>query len=269
MAKKKPQTTFTVRFVAPDISPESIPLRAVNEALSAVQDIASGRDPFETSHVPPEKTIGLVDVKRGSAVYSCVSRAPEEARANLQRVGVLLADPSKAADDGDVLVAALRPIEALSLVARTLACRLEVVLEDASDKSPIFIIAEDAFRRVSKTLLLKGETTIVGKVERVGGATEMRCAMRVPGRHRLLYCNVQRDRELVRRLGQQLYETIAATGSAEWIHRSWRIYRFTIRDFTQPQLGDAANTIEQLREAGLSAWDQIADPEAFIRELRQ
>jgi ABC-type transport system substrate-binding protein len=65
-----------------------------------------------------------------------------------------------------------------------------------------------------------------------------------------------------------LYEQIAATGTAIWIHRTWRIYKFTIKDFTQPQLGDPSKAIEELREAGLKAWDDIENPDAFVQELR-
>lgn len=36
----------------------------------------------------------------------------------------------------------------------------------------------------------------------------------------------------------------------------------------QPQLGDVDELIEELRAAGLDAWDQIEDPEAFIKEVR-
>lgn len=75
-SKKKAQPTFEVRFVGPGLSLEKIPLRAVSDALSAVPDLAAGRDPFETAHVPAELSIGLVDVRQGSAVYSCVARAP-------------------------------------------------------------------------------------------------------------------------------------------------------------------------------------------------
>lgn len=130
-----------------------------------------------------------------------------------------------------------------------------------------FSISEGDFTRLSKTLLLKGETTVVGRIERAGGVTGMKCLLRVPGRRRALYCDVE-SRALVRRLGQHLYETIAATGSAVWIHRSWRIYKFTIRDFSQPQLGDGEQALEALRRAGLDAWDKVADPAALMEEMR-
>jgi hypothetical protein len=261
---EKPIPTFEVRFIAPGISPAKLPLRAVSDVLSAVQDLASGRDPFETPHVPQEKSIGLVDVTTGSAIYRVVSRAPSEALLNLRRVGMLLSAPNDQEMDGEGLVAALRPIESLSDVCRSVGCRLEVALTGIA---PMFAVGQDDYKRISSKLMLKGDTTVVGTVERVGGATGMRCLMRLPNRRKILYCDVE-NRELVRRLGQHLYEQIAATGSAVWIHRSWRIYKFTIRDFKQPKLGDAKTAIKELRDAGLKAWDQVSDPAAFIRELR-
>jgi hypothetical protein len=67
MAKKKVTPTFLVRFVAPHISPETVRLRMMTDALAAVQDLACGRDPFATPHVPEEKTIGLFEIHRQSS----------------------------------------------------------------------------------------------------------------------------------------------------------------------------------------------------------
>ncbi len=261
----KPQPTFEVRLVGPDLAPEQLSIRAVNDVLSAVQDLASGRNPFEIRQVPPDKTISLSRVRSGSAVYTCVARAPSEARANLTRMGKLLTSATGDGIDDEGLIAALRPLELLSDVARNINCQIEVALKKAA--SPLFTIVKDAYQHISDRLLLSGDTTVVGRVLRAGGATNMRCLLRVPGRRRCLYCSVS-SKKLVQRLGQHLYEEIAATGTATWIHRTWRIYRFTIRDFTQPCLGNAQEALEQLRNAGLKAWDEIEDPEAFIQRLR-
>jgi hypothetical protein len=247
------------------VLPEKIPLRAVSEALSAVQDMASGRDPYEEQHVQPEKGIGLLDVRRGSAVFSCVARCPEEAVTNLRRVGALLAAPDDE-NDGDGLIAALQPIRSLSEVAKSVRCRVDVTL-GGRPKQSLFSVGEDDYDRIAGRLLMTGETTIVGRVERVGGATGVRCALRVPGRHHILYCDVK-TKDLAQRLGRHLYEEIAAAGTATWIHSSWRIYRFTINDFTQPRLGNALEAIEEIRRAGLSAWDGIEDPQKYIEDLR-
>ena len=263
---KSPVPTFELRFVAPGLNPESIPLHSVSEALSAVQDLASGRDPLETRHVPEDKLIGLLKVRRGSAVYSCVSRAPDEARQNLRLVGRMLSSLDAPNTEDDLMVSAFRPIETLSSVARSVGCRLEIY--PASDRdNPIFSIESGDFKKLSSRLLLAGDTTVVGTVVRAGGATDMRCLMRVPGRQRILYCDVE-DRKLVQRLGQHLYEQVAATGTAVWIHRSWYILNFTVRSFSQPRLGDPTKAIAKLRAAGLKAWDSIPNPEDYAKETR-
>ncbi len=239
-----PKATFEVRLVGPELAPERMPLRAVNDVLSAIQDLASGRDPFDLPRVPVEKSISLARIRSGSAVYTCVARSPREARSNLARVGKLLSCGNGEGIEDDGLIAALRPIELLSDVARTVNCQIEIALKKAAP--PLFTIAMDAYQRISEKLLLTGETTVIGRVERAGGATSMRCLLRIPGRRRGLYCGVA-GRKLVQRLGQHLYEEIAATGTATWIHRTWRIYRFTIRDFTQPRLGNPREALEELR----------------------
>ncbi len=265
-SQKKPLATFEVRLVGPDVLPERIPLHVVSDALSAVQDIASGRDSFEEQHVPLEKSINLLDVRRGSATYRCVARAPEEAVANLTRFGTLLASLDDKRENGDGLVTALRPIETLSDIARAVGGQVQVSII-SQHKTPAFSVCQDHYRRISEQLFVTGETTIVGRIERAGGATEMRCLLRVPERRRLLYCNVKTQR-LARRLGQHLYQDIAATGTAKWIHHNWRVYAFTINDFTQPRLGNVTEAITELRNAGLSAWDEVDDPGKYIRELR-
>ncbi|MFV1966290.1 MAG: hypothetical protein ACC628_12775 [Pirellulaceae bacterium] len=266
MVKKKSPETFELRFVGPEIRPEEIPLRAVGDALSAVQDIASGRDPFEVQQVPPEKSIGLTKVRRGSAVYACVARDPSEAIANLGRVGDLLSAPDDASFD-ERLIPALRPIESLSDVAKSLHCRLEVRRTGDTKNGHLLAVEANDYTRISRRVFFQGETTIIGSVMRAGGVTGMRCVMRIEDRRRALYCDVA-SRELVRRLGQCLYQQIAAVGTAVWIHSSWRVHKFEISDFTQPRLGNVEEVITDLRNSGLGAWDNIDDPESYIQELR-
>ena len=260
---KKPEPTFEVRFVAPGLVPEKIPLHAISEVLAAVQDLASGRDPFETRQVPQEKLIGLLNVRRGSAIYGCVSCAPDEARHNLRLVGKMLSGLDKSSAEDDLMVSAFRPVEAMSLVARAVGCRLEVYPAGNRD-NPMFTIGGGDFEKLSGRLLLDGDTTVIGTVVRAGSATGMRCLMRVPGRQRILYCDVE-TKKLVRQLGRHLYEPIAATGKATWIHRSWYIYKFTVSGFTQPKLGDPSKAIAKLRSAGLKAWDKIPNPDAYTK----
>ncbi len=258
--KKKPRPTFEVALLG-DAAPEQLPLRVVSDALAAVQDLASGRDPYELQAVPDELAIGLLDVRRGSAVFQCVARDPQLALSNLTLAGQLLAAPVYDDNKSDRLAAMLHPLAELSRIAKSLACT--VVVRVSKHETSLLSVLEDTYSRVSGSILVRGETTIIGQVERAGGATEMRCLLRVPNRRKLLYCDVK-DKQLVRRLGQHLYESIAATGVATWINRSWRVQSFEIHDFTQPRLGPVDEMIKTLRAAGLDSWDAIPDPKRYL-----
>jgi hypothetical protein len=122
------------------------------------------------------------------------------------------------------------------------------------------------FGRLSEKVFVRGETSIIGDVKRVGGATGMKCALRVAGRPRLLYCEVA-TRPLVRQLGERLYQTIVAKGAAVWIQPSWRVYRFKIADFSQPKIGNLKKAISDLRKAGLDEWDKFNSAKAITEEL--
>jgi hypothetical protein len=267
MPTKTPDPTFIVRLIAPDISPSKIPFRIVSAALSAVQDLASGRDPMETRQVPEEGVIGLVNVRKGSALYSCISRSPAEARTNLRLVGQILRSEYDASNSDDSLVRALKPIEKLSDVARSVGGSVEVALA-SHPRDALFSVAKNEFAKLSSRLFLTGEATVIGTVKRAGGQTDMKCALSVPGRRRLLFCDVK-NKAIVQRLGQQLYQPIVAQGKVVWIHSSWHIYKFTINDFTQPKITNATKAIERLRDAGLSAWDAVNNPGDLLKELRQ
>jgi len=203
-------------------------------------------------------------VRRGSAVFQCVARRPEEATDNLRIVSSLLNNPDSIAQDlCDRLAASLQPIEHLSGIARRLGCQLIVSLANAGEE--LLAIVSDSYEAVSKRVFVTGESTVIGTVERVGGATGVRCLMRIPTRQKLLYCDVERD--VVRRLGQHLYETIAAIGTATWLHHNWRVHSFRIHDFYQPKLAPVDAMIQSLRDAGLDAWDNIPDPKAYLERL--
>src|SRR5262245_34910550 len=168
MHKKTTDPTFIVRLIAPELAPSKIPFRVVSAALSAVQDLASGRDPLETRQVPEEKVIGLVNVRKGSAIYSCISRSPVDARANLRLVGEILGQDYDASSPDERLAKTLKPIEKLSEVAKAFGGRVEVALA-AQPKQPLFTVARDDFSRLSSRLFLTGETTVIGTVKRAGG----------------------------------------------------------------------------------------------------
>lgn len=254
---KKP--TFEVAFRAVHIVPEDIPLRTIGDSLRAIQRLASGRDP--DSRMTKNEAIGLMRVRRGSAVYACHSRLPEMALKNLRTAGAVV-DKSEAFDEHHDFV--LKPLRSLSSIARELDCTIVV----SSGQDILTRIDESTYKTIAKDVFVDGAATILATLKRVGGATKNRCAIRIPGRQRLMYCDVA-STQLSRQLGPFLYQEIAVRGRARWIGRTWRLFSFRVDSFYQRKAGSLRQAMKELRDAGGDAWDNVADPEAFIRELRE
>jgi hypothetical protein len=116
-------------------------------------------------------------------------------------------------------------------------------------------------------MLVSGETTLFGRVMRVGGAQEVRCALRVDGRHKLLFCDVA-NHHISQELGKRLYEPVVVGGTAQWISRSWRLISFRITSVRQLKKGSLLESMKALRKAGGDAWDSVEDPENYVKGLR-
>lgn len=265
MAKpKKPVPVFEVLFEGPGIYPEQIPLGTLTQTLSAIRRLATGSEGSEEDEeqgIPDDGAIRLLDVVRGSAVFRFVGQSPQTALTYLRLVGKVLNNPEEVGEN-DYL---LRPLERLSMTARRLECAI-VVREAGGGDAVLAKIERDSYAMVAKRLFVAGETALTGTVVRVGGATEMRCALRVPFQNRLLFCRVA-NADVARRLGDLLYQEVAVQGTAQWVKNNWRIVSFTVNGVYRPGGGSLSQTLEALRRAGGAGWDQVDDPEAYLAEV--
>lgn len=261
MRTPAPQPTFEVRFIGNDIYPESIPLRDISEALSAVQRLASGK--YAEEDLEQSDSIGLMAVKRGSAVFKCVANRPTHAIRQLKGVGNFVEAPS--GNQAEHFGYALKPLHRLSDIARSLKCR--IVVRARGDKSDIASFESESYHRVSKAVLVSGTTTVTARVERVGGSTDTRCILRVKGLPRVLFCDVA-SQPVAKDLAQHLYEDIRAYGTATWLCQTWKLVEFKLESFTVPKRGSILQGLNQINEAGGKAWEKVADPRSILEGLR-
>lgn len=255
---KKPLPTFEVGFE--DVYPEMISLSVLSRVLSAVRRLAAGLDGSdEAGAATLEGEIGLLQVKRGSAIY--LFKAPPQAVGYLRIAGQVLERPETIGERDYIL----SPVEELSAVAKSLDCPI-VVREPGKEGMVLARIEPASYATISQRLLISGESAITGRVVRVGGAIEKKCGLRIPDQSRMLICKVD-SVEAARSLGQRLYEDIAAHGTATWLKTNWKIVAFTVKEVFQPKLKSVKETMEALRRAGGKSWDDIDDPAAFIEEV--
>jgi hypothetical protein len=268
MALKRPLPIFEILFDGPGLYPEKIPVATLASTLSAVQRLAEGEPVLEDEEgqekagaLEDDRSLRLLDVKRGSAVFRMSAPSGQEAVNRIRAVGRFLTAPDEVGENDYIL----NPIERLSATARALKCRI-VLREPGRDGGVLASIEPDTYELISKSLLIHGETSFVGKIQRVGGATEMKCALRVDFQHRLMFCKVS-SQEIAREMGKRLYEEVVVHGGASWLRTSWRIFAFTVMSISQPEQGSLAQAFEQLRKAGGDKWGEIADPEAYLQEV--
>ncbi len=150
----------------------------------------------------PGGTLRLLAVKRGSAAFQLGVPAGAEPRASLERIGSIGEFLAKREDVEGIDYDALRPIRDLSATARGLGCTIS--LRAAGRGRPILArIEPDSYESVAETLFVEGETSFVGRVQRVGGATGLRCGLRVDFQNRLLICKVT-SKAVAQTIGKRL-----------------------------------------------------------------
>ena len=269
--RSKPKPDFEIQLVAQGMRPWGVPMRALARALNAVQRLMEpmDEDEIQDEQKQPEKVIAsasplhLIGVVSGSARYKVSANDPERTVKTLAEAGRALKNP----DNEDWSVDLLSPIEELSNIAKSLGCAIEFK-QPGKDGEVFVTIESNSYAILAKTAFVTGESSVYGYLERVGGATDQRCGLRLPTQlKKMIYCTVQTE-ELVRRLGQHIYENVLVSGIVTWFRKGWRVKHICVTDFEPSKSGSILETLDRIYEAGGKAWDDIDDPEALIAEMR-
>jgi hypothetical protein len=208
MTPKKPHPTLLIRLYGSGVLPERVPVGIMSEVISNVQTLASGDDEKYPLH--------LMGIQRKSAGYQCVADSPDLVLKNLEISG-------KAAVIPDTLqFHMIGAFEELSRIAARLDCTIEI----SAGAKKLLEVTSETIKKV-RSVLITDEASINGKLVRVGGATENRCAVRMPDRKKLLYCKVA-STELGQLLGKHLYEDVTLTGNGTFFARTWQVLNLVV-----------------------------------------
>lgn len=258
---------FTVRLVGQGISPSVIPVRALARILGALQRLVDQRDDdtTEISQVeceqeqPAARPLHLVGIKTSSAGYLVAAPDRKCAVDILRNTGHAIAEPRRSEWNGPTLSA----LKELSEVARAIPCEIEI-----RNGRVLATVTPRTYEEISPSAFVYGRTSLYARIERVGGATEMHCGIRLPEMPRkMVICHVQGS-DLVRSLGQYMYQRVLLHGDATWMRRSLRLRHFTITSFEPPRSGSLLEALRDVREAGGRGWDKVADVNAAFSEIR-
>jgi hypothetical protein len=270
----KPDAHLLIRLVGHDLKPWFVPLRVLNRVLGAVQRLVDQRDDLvdvDEDEEPVEQlsqggtTLQLIGVKSLSAGYAVASHNRKVTMGVLAETGRGIESP----DQMNWRPSSISSLEELSQTARQLGCIIEF-RETSKQKTlgpVVAMIRPDTAALVTRRAFRHGRTSVVGRLERVGGATAKRCGIHVQGRSKMLVCSVA-TAELVRELGKLIYTDVVLTGDATWYRSTGQMKSMTVNYFNPVKTESFAEIAKQIRAAGGNAWDAIPDPEAYIREMR-
>lgn len=269
-SRRKPSADFEMRFKGPGMKPWVVPMRALARALYAVQRLMEPGDEELQAEDKGEEELAvgtaplhLIDVVSRSAAYSVSAYDPGQAIATLERTGQILRSPDAEEWEPEVLA----PIEELSGIAKSLHCTIEFK-KPGKDGAILATITPQSYGTLAMTAFMEGETSVYGFLERVGGATEQRCGLRLPTQpRRMIYCTVHTE-EMVRKLGEHIYENILVSGTVTWFRSNGRVKHILVNNFETSKRGSILQALDRIYEAGGKAWDEVEDPEGLIAETR-
>jgi len=266
--KRRPTPAFEIKLDAPGLRPGDVNARALWKIIIAVQRLIEHSEP-ETSEedleepLRPEAAIQLLDVKYGSATYPVGATDGTAALRVLSETGRLLCHPAKAEWDSSTLSS----IQDISSAAKAIGCEVEIKMP-GKEGQVLAKITPTSYEEISGSAFVTGESSVYGYLERVGGATQPHCGLRIATQpSKMIICHLA-NKELAQQLGQHVYSYVRVTGTVTWLRRNWHIRSIEIRAFESAESGSIREALDAIWEAGGKAWDEVDDPNAVIRELR-
>lgn len=270
---RKPKPDFVVRLVATDIRPWNIEPRMHARILEAVQRLIEQRDDLvgfaetKDANKQEERVLHLVEVKAGSVAYNFSAPNPTPALRLISDVGQSIEEPQEA----DWTDSSLSSLKDLTEIAKSLKCEIEFrepAIKGKRFGGVIAKITPKTYKSIAGSAFIRGRTSVFAKIERVGGATEMHCGIRLPNAPRkMVICRVTSEK-LVRTLGKYMYQHVTLSGTAVWLRHSWRLRKLHIDAVEPPKKGSVLEALKKSHDAGGYAWDSIKDPNAFLAEIR-
>ena len=207
----------------------------------------------------------LVGIRTTSAGYAISTPVCDSALSLLAATGAAIEKPTESEWSGPTISS----LKDVSEVAKSLGVNVEIRKPGSKRRLGDIIakITPETYDVVSRSAFVHGETSLFGRLVRIGGASEARCALRIPDESKLIYCGVASD-ELARKLSNHLYDDVSVHGVATWLRATWRISSFEINSFDPPKTGTFQDALVDIWRAGGKAWDKVKDPNKFISEMR-
>lgn len=278
LKSKTPPTDFVVRLIGSGVKPWHVPMRSLARLMDAIQRLVAQDEELDAEFIEQEpegqtdhivslgsNVLKLVGIRTTSAGYAISTPVRESAISILSATGDAIQKPSEA----EWTAPTISSLKDVSEIAKALGVKVEIRKPGSRRRlgDVIAKITPETYANVSQAAFVHGETSLFGRLVRIGGVEEARCALRIPDESKLIYCGIGGD-DLARKLSNHLYDDVEVHGEATWLRATWRICNFEIKSFDPPKTGSFQDALADIWSAGGKAWDKVKNPNKAISEMR-
>lgn len=251
---------FELKFIGGDISPDKISSHELAELIISFEESMVGLIKRENKDFNEENLIiSLVDVEEGSLKLKFKPKIFEIALPAF----IAVSSSIKSNNFTNLPYKSVKALSNISTFCKTKKCSVELRKDTHSNKPTATIYAEHEIT-VPQDLFIVGETTIYGRVVRVGGI-EPKVSISL-SKGETLFCSI--TEALAKQIGKGLYEEVGIKGTATWLKEDYSIIDFKIDSFFPIDRTSLTSTFTELNKILGKYWEDVTDVEGEIAKIR-
>jgi hypothetical protein len=264
MPAKPDSKRILIKISGDEVSPETVRASDLAEFLinfeKAVLTTAMASKDFIPESSDAQLIFSLVSIESGSEslIFALTSEFT---------YGVSLISRAHLSQDYSTIpFEAHQSLHEISKQANSRSWAVEFV-EDKKLSIPLSVISADTPFPAPKTVTVQGDTTVYGRLIRVGGV-KPKAMLELPDK-KYLFIDLSERMAVVLASKERLYKDVGIEGIATWRVDTWELIRFKAKRVTQyqPHKNDIVKSFEALSETVGDRWDNI-DVEQLIAEMR-
>jgi hypothetical protein len=264
MTSRLSKEQFLIKISGVDVSPDTVRASDLAEFLvhfeKAVLETVLARKDITPEVAEHELIISLVAIEQGSDALTFVLTG--EAMSGVS----LLSQAHLSHDYSGISPKAQDALHRISTQASKNSWNVEFVKDERHNIQET-IISEDDPVPPPNIVTAQGDTTIYGRLMRVGGVSPRAMLAMPDGSY--LYIDLTETMAVTLASKERLYQDVGIEGTATWRVDTWELMHFKAKRITdyQPHKNNLVRSFESLAEVAGDRWKDI-DIEQFIAEMR-
>jgi hypothetical protein len=248
-----------IHFSGENISPENIRIGEIAVILEAVENVLLSVVSKKHAGLSKEHlTIGLHSINSGSLGLQFTSKFPEVVNPAFEQVAISI----KSRKPESIPFESHGHFEKIISFVKKHQAQADFIVVNGKSKTLATLTPEF---ELPKPGYITGQTTIYGKIVRVGGVDPKVEVKTIS--EQTLYCPF--EVELASQLGARLYQLVGLNGEARWNTHSLEIIDFRVTEISDYQETSIVDAFQSLSEVTGDYYADIDDVNAYITELRR